>query len=499
LRSDPGLPFRFGRRPRNRRVRRSRGQWSIARSIAAAVACVSVFGLALLAGLYFRAPDKKSEPALPVVSSPPPFPSIAESWIADPPRSRERFSIAREEAAGIDPSAVPRLVEWLEPIGVASYRRRGHRPPAPPSGDSLARGQYRVEYTLDEKLTENVFKILRRGRVERGEAIVLDPRSGRLLAYVSTDPDELPPDRVYPAASIVKILTAATLLQEAPSEAERPCRYHGNKYRLNYRRLARPTTGNESTLEKAIATSNNQCFSQWAVHVLGEEKLRKTFERFGWFDAPAPGHAAGEIESATTKLALGRLGSGLDGIRINPLHVASLASVLTHGKLIEPWWIDRIVDSSGRSLDLPARPADRSVLPTAVADRLRSMMVATTTSGTAKRAFRKRRGQPLIPGIEVAGKTGNLTGGEPFGRYEWFLGLAPAKNPTIAVVVLQLQSNLWWARSSELAANILQGVFCEGKRCLAQLSNRWTGDLGDSTAPLLVSDLERHPRISRVD
>jgi cell division protein FtsI/penicillin-binding protein 2 len=137
------------------------------------------------------------------------------------------------------------------------------------------------------------------------------------------------------------------------------------------------------------------------------------------------------------------------------------------------------------------------VLPQKVADRLRSMLVATTTSGTAKRAFRTRRGRPLIPGIDVAGKTGNLTGGDPFGRYEWFLGLAPAEAPTIAVVVLQVQSNLWWSRSSELAAKVLQKVFCEAKRCQARLADRWTGDLDDWTAPLLISELEHSRPDSR--
>ena len=38
---------------------------------------------------------------------------LAAAWIEDPPRSRQRFTLARERATEIDPSAVPRLVEWL--------------------------------------------------------------------------------------------------------------------------------------------------------------------------------------------------------------------------------------------------------------------------------------------------------------------------------------------------------------------------------------------------
>jgi len=438
----------------------------------------------------FRAP--------PEVSSAPPLMSIAGRWIEDPPRSRERFFVARQQARSIDPSSVPRLVEWLAPVGPSSFRRHGELPAAAlaaPAGTNALR----VEYSLDEALTEQVFEIFRRGRVERGEAIVLDPRSGRLLAYVSTNPEALPPERTYPAASIVKILTAATLLEEAPEEASKPCVYRGNKYRLSRRRLKRPKSGHETTLARALASSNNQCFSQWAVHVLGEDKMREAFERFGWLAPPAPGHEAGRIEEIKSELDLGRLGSGLDGIRVNPLHIASLASILTSGRWIESWWVDRVVDSSGRSVRLPPHAPARQVISKEIADKLRSMMVGTTTRGTAKSAFHTRRGRSLLGNIDVAGKTGNLTGSDPYGRYEWFLGLAPAEDPKIAVVVLQLQSNLWWSRSSELAAKVLRSVFCDKKGCRSSLSDRFTGDLSGWTDPLLISELGRPLFVSRAN
>ena len=101
--------------------------------------------------------------------------------------------------------------------------------------------------------------------------------------------------------------------------------------------------------------------------------------------------------------------------------------------------------------------------------------------------------------IEVAGKTGNLTGRDPYGRYEWFVGLAPANDPRIAVVVLQLQSNLWWSKSSELAARVLKTVFCDRAGCRPERADRYTGDLGNLAAPLLISDLERPLRVSRAE
>lgn len=417
--------------------------------------------------------------APPPVSAPP-REELAIARTFDPPLSRARFEAARHPEGMVDPTRPPRLAEWREPdeadLSVALP------------------GLVRVEYTMDESLTERVFEILRRGRVARGVAIVLDPRTGRLLAYASMDEDALPAGRAYPAASIVKILTASAVLERRGARSTTTCVYRGNKYRLNRRRLKPPKTGREASLESALASSNNQCFARWALNLVGAEGLRETFERFGWLSAPAPGHDAGWLEDLDSDLDLGRLGSGLDGIHVTPLHVAQMASILTHGEWIEPWWIDRVVDAFGRPLQLPARRPNRPVIDRGIADRLRSMMVATTKRGTAKSAFRDRRGRPRVGGIDVAGKTGNLTGWDPYGRYEWFLGLAPADEPAIAVVVLQLQGHMWWRRSTELASDVLRAVFCDKSGCRHELAARWTGDGASGHRPTLVSETHR-PRV----
>lgn len=472
-----GLPG-FGRRG-NRRRRRARltvlGRASIG------------FGLAVLLGVGWAARAgwqawrARPDGALPPVSAAPPPVTIESAGRLDAPASRERFGGARVHSSEIDPSAAARLVEWRDATGRLAEAGRG----------------LRVEYTLDEALTDDVFEVLRRGRVDRGHAIVIDPRSARVLALASTDPERFPAERAYPAASIVKVLTAAALLDAEERGVDTTCVYRGNKYRLNRRRLDRPSSGRRSGLEEALASSNNQCFSQWALHVVGEERLRSTFAAFGWLEPPAPGFEAGRVEPIESRLDLGRLGSGLDGLRVTLLHAAELTSVLTDGRLRESWWIDRVVDPKARVVRLPERRAERVVLSPERAAELREMLVATTTRGTAKGAFRDRRGRKLLGPIRVAGKTGNLTGQDPFGRYEWFVGVAPAEDPVIGVVVLQLQSNLWWKKSSELAASILQRIFCERRDCRVERAHRFTGDLGPDVEPLHVSTLDRPFEISR--
>ena len=130
----------------------------------------------------------------------------------------------------------------------------------------------------------------------------------------------------------------------------------------------------------------------------------------------------------------------------------------------------------------------RRVMTPELASELRQMMVRTTTRGTARSAFHDRRGRPKLRGIDVAGKTGNLTGSEPRGRYEWFIGLAPAENPTVAIAVVQVQGHLWWAKSSQIASDVLHDIFCERGGCTPQLASRFTDALGDRGAPVFLSE-----------
>ena len=349
-------------------------------------------------------------------------------------------------------------------------------------------GDYQVEYAFDPVLTRSILRVLKKGRVKRGHVIALDVRTGRVLAYVSTDPLAFPPEQSYPAASLVKVVTAAAALQRDPVQARRPCLYNGNQYRLSPSRVHRPKRGHKASLERALATSNNQCFAQLAVDTVGSEALLASIEAFGWLESPAPGHAAGSVDPGQSDYDLGRLGCGLAGARITALHAVQLLATLAAGELIEPWWVDRVVDGRGRGFELPERRPKRRVISRQTAEEIRGMLVRTTTHGTARSAFRDRRGRPKLRDVKVAGKTGNLTGGKPHGRYEWFAGLAPAHDPEVAIVVLQLQSNLWWSKSSELAADVLKEIFCERGRCDPQYAKRFTGDLGAATAPVLLSD-----------
>lgn len=391
-------------------------------------------------------------------ASAPPLPAVAaarvevipgrvpEDVLARLPVGREALALPAAAADGT--GARPRLYEHLD---VSTSH---------PELD----GPLRVEYTLDRELTERAHEVLRRGRVDLGTLVVLEPRSGRVLAYAATDTERFPPTRTYPAASLVKVITAATALDHAPEVAGLPCRYSGSPYRLTPSRVDPPRSGHTVTLERALATSNNQCFAQLAVHALGVEPLMQAIGRFGWLAVPAPAHAAGSADPGEDRYDLGRLGSGLGGSRITPLHAAQLAASLAQGELVSPQWVERVLDANGRELPLPAA-APRRVMSPELAQQLRQMLTETTRSGTARRAFRGRGGRPLLGEVRVAGKTGSLSGHDPDGRYEWFIGVAPAEDPRIAIAAVLVNGKLWWRNASQVAADMLHEIFCAEGGC----------------------------------
>jgi cell division protein FtsI/penicillin-binding protein 2 len=253
------------------------------------------------------------------------------------------------------------------------------------------------------------------------------------------------------------------------------------------------------SLRRALATSNNQCFAQLAVHAVGERPLMDAISRFGWLAVPAPAHAAGTADPGEDRYEFGKLGCGLSGSRITPLHAAQLAAALANGELVSPRWIERVVDGRGRELPMAEPVSARRIVSPEIAKTLREMLVDTTRSGTARRGFRKRNGRPLLGSVKVAGKTGSLSGKNPGGRYEWFIGAAPADDPRIAIAVVLVQSDLWWRNASQIAGDVLRVVFCTEGPCRPEGAERWIRPPVEATTVHNRIDIDQREASARGD
>jgi cell division protein FtsI/penicillin-binding protein 2 len=323
-----------------------------------------------------------------------------------------------------------------------------------------------VEYTVDPELDAAIARILARGRVLLAHVVLLDPKDGRVLAYVSTDPTAFPATGIYPTASLMKVVTAAAVLEMAPEATQQGCRYVGSPYVVREINLSPPRVGGRvESFWRSLAISNNQCFARLAIDAVGKEALLAQMKRVGIPDVPAPGHSAGRIQPVETPLELGHLGSGLAGSFISPLAAARLASLLVEGQLVYPWWVERVTNGNGETVALPRPRPPRQTWKPELADELRELLVGVTARGTAKSAFRDHRGRPMLGSMLVAGKTGSLSGSDPKGRYEWFIGVAPADAPRVAIATVVVQSRIWWSSAAQISARVLQHLFCNRGRC----------------------------------
>jgi TonB family protein len=196
---------------------------------------------------------------------------------------------------------------------------------------------------------------------------------------------------------------------------------------------------------------------------LGEAKLRDEIRRVGMLEAPAPGHPAGWVDPIETPLDLGNLGSGLAGSAITPLEAVRLAALLAHGRLVTPHWIAQRFDPAHDRVEVPESMESPRVWEVEVADTLRGYLRKVTEDGTARRAFQRENGTPRLGPVGVAGKTGTLRGDDPEGLYQWFAGVAPDTAPTLAIaaVVVHPDTGPRAASASEIAAEVLERVFCD--------------------------------------
>jgi peptidoglycan glycosyltransferase len=401
-----------------------------------------------------------------------------------------------ESATGED---APAAIELDPELALALHGLPpGIRGDAPVAPSALA-----VEYTVDAALEAKVRAILARSRLDLAQVVVLDPATGEVFAYVASDPEAFPATRAYPTASLMKLVTAAAVLREKPGAARRSCRYLGSPYEFDAAQLAAPRTGGRlESFDDSLAISNNQCFARLAVRDVGRAALLAEIERVGMLAAPAAGHPAGSVDPVVDSLALGRLGSGLAGSFLSPLAAARLAAVLAHGELVEPHWVARVRDGQGALVAVPDFAAPQRVWEPGVADALRQSLRGVTERGTARRAFRNDKGKPLLGDVAVAGKTGTLSGEDPKGLYQWFVGVAPAEDPRIAIATLVVheredstQRGGAGTNASHVAAQTLQALLCDREGCaadrVAPLFARASARRAESVAELAAQQAAR--------
>lgn len=362
---------------------------------------------------------------------------------------------------------LPRQEESLLPRGVSPEEI--HRLLVDGSPEGTTQEGKRIVLALDSRLQRGIFDLYRKYDPPYGVFAAIEPGTGRVRALVGyrrggeSDP-WLPLKSLYPAASLVKVVTAAAALEKGEITPDEEIVYRGGIYRITRRNIhAKGGRGAGSmSLEEAIARSANSVFGKVAVQYVGGDTLEEYLEKFGFgqqipFGLPVE-MSRGEVPQDEYRLA--RTGAGFGEVYVSPLHVAMImAAVGSSGNMPRPVLIERIEGKPGEIL-YEAQPKKwRDMIEPETAETLLRMMVRTIENGTSHRAFGSPRSTPLLRDMEVAGKTGSVSGWSPRMHFEWFAGIAPVEEPMLAVAALVVNDGRWKIKGSYVGKEAFNSYF----------------------------------------
>ncbi len=326
-----------------------------------------------------------------------------------------------------------------------------------------------VFFTVNPELQGYADDLLKDYEVPAGAAVLINSHTGRVIALSqqrrrqeAAEMSNVALDPSPPAASLFKIVTTAALVEKGIPLTQETC-YAGGSRRLMMQHLLDPLPKNRAcvSLTTALGRSINAVFAKLSDRYLNRSLLREYAKRFGFnrrvaFDIPVKPSSA---EIPADRLERARTAAGFWHTHLSPLHAAVIAQSLAQkGAMLKPYIVDRVEDTKGGVL-YKSRPQYLGhTVSRETAEMMTRAMVYTTRRGTARKSFRDPRGRPFVL-HDVSGKTGTLTGQKPYRAYTWFVGLAPAEDPEVAIAVLVVNEPKWRIKAPQLAAMLLKKYF----------------------------------------
>lgn len=293
-----------------------------------------------------------------------------------------------------------------------------------------------------------------RTKARQGSITVIDPKSGEVLAlavWPTYDPNaggqarperwlDRPLAQVYEPGSTFKLFLAAAALdsgQVLPGE-----RVFCNGFvRVAGNHIIRDAHNEKhgwQTIGDIVKNSCNVGAAQFASR-LGKALFYTYIGRFGFGEAVGidlPGEVKGIVPPPSAWLGPGLQTIALgQGVSITALQLVAAATAFANeGVMVRPHVIRAIRDSQGRVISVSGREPIRQVIQPVTAEAIVQMMIAAVEEGTGTQA--------KVAGYTVAGKTGTAQKPAPSGGYDpngfvaSFLGLVPAENPKLLILVV---------------------------------------------------------------
>jgi cell division protein FtsI (penicillin-binding protein 3) len=306
-----------------------------------------------------------------------------------------------------------------------------------------------IQYKVEQALKTGVES----ARAKSGIAIVLDPKTGEILAlanYPTFDPNkfnEAAPDAItnkavqnlYSPGSVFKLVTYGAALEENLISPDKTFDCGGGVIKVGGREFADKHCQNAISYTEALAVSSNIGAIKTG-QMLGKQNFYNYARQFGFGEPTGielPAEAKGQIRSPESWFgdSLASMSIGYE-INVTALQTAAaFATIANDGVRVKPHIIKEIRSSSDEK-NIQAAEVERvPVVKAETARALRRMLREVVLSGTGKRA--------QLNGYTSAGKTGTAwkydaklkkVSGSKY--VSSFVGFAPADNPSVVIAVV---------------------------------------------------------------
>jgi cell division protein FtsI (penicillin-binding protein 3) len=317
-----------------------------------------------------------------------------------------------------------------------------------------------VFLTLDHSIQANAEEVLRetvhRWHAKSASAVVLDPRTGAVLAMAvqpgynanrfPSAPSDLQRNRTvtdtYEPGSTFKLITVAGALSERlVSPSTRFTLPYSLKVADRVIHDAEPRGTVNYSVAQILAHSSNIGAIELA-EMLGRTRLSSWISRFGFgrdTGIDFPGESPGIVlpPDKWSGSTIGNVPIG-QGIAVTPVQMAAAyAAIANRGIWSRPHLVDHVAGGGRPSLNR------RRLVSPRIASQLMLMLKDVVAEGTGQYA--------AMPGYQVAGKTGTAQkpdshGGYATGRYvASFVGIVPASRPRLVILVMvdEPQGAIW--------------------------------------------------------
>jgi cell division protein FtsI (penicillin-binding protein 3) len=306
-----------------------------------------------------------------------------------------------------------------------------------------------IQYIAEKALAESVKAF----SAKSGMAVVMDPRTGALLAMAQVplfNPNALNGynrkvwrNRIitdaYEPGSTMKIFSAAAAIETGSCSPSSIFYCENGAYRIGNHIIHDSHEHGWLSLQQIIKYSSNIGAVKFSA-VTGSKYLFGTLKKFGFGEKTGidcPGETAGSLApyQRWTTVDAGTISFG-QGVSVSALQlITAISGVANKGILMKPYAVQAITDYHGRLVKSFSPKIVRRVISEKTAGTLtRIMQTVTTEGGTGVNA--------ALDGYSACGKTGTAQKIDENGRYSnekfiaSFVGFAPVEAPKIAVLVV---------------------------------------------------------------